>query len=59
MAKRCAQDAKTYEEKIDILWEIMMNTWMVAYILVTMACGCLALGLGAIVMAPQPKSTPL
>ncbi|ETX07826.1 hypothetical protein [Candidatus Entotheonella palauensis] len=33
-----------------------MSTWMVGYILITMAFGCLALGLGVFVMAPQPKS---
>lgn len=36
-----------------------MNTWMVGYILVTMAFGYLALGMGAFVMAPQPRGKPL
>jgi hypothetical protein len=36
-----------------------MSTWMVGYILVTMALGCLALGVSAFVMAPPPSSEHL
>ncbi len=36
-----------------------MSTWMVGYILITMALGCLALGLSVFVIVPQPTSKPL
>ncbi len=32
-----------------------MSTWMVGYILVTLAFGGLALGVGTFVMAPRPN----
>ncbi len=36
-----------------------MSTWMVGYILITMAFGCLALGLGTFVMAPKHNVKPI